>query len=405
MADVQVIGGGFSGCSAAYFLMRASHRVRLVETGERLGGMLETLSTPYGPVERAANALISNATLERVAADLGITLVPALKTSRKRYIYRDGRLRRWPISLASTARVLGLALPLRFSNKVSPLAPQPRESLQAWGERALGAEATNFLLAPGLSGVYAGDPREMSASLTVGKLFRARTEAKRLPRGKLRGSVAPLTGMGAWAPAFRRVLELNGTTFARDVIPGVPTVVALPPPQAALFLQDRSPALAAELRKIRMLPIVSVTLFLAPETQAIPGFGCLFPRGQKFRTLGVLANDRIFANRALDSISETWILGGALDPEILKLSDVDLIHLVIEERARLHGLKGRALHTKISRWESAIPHYDLRLEEAVEHLKAMQFRDGLYRLFGTYLGDLGLGTVLHRASELAKEFP
>lgn len=403
MAEVQVIGGGFSGLSAAYFLMCASHKVRIVEKDARLGGLIDTIATPYGPYETAANALVANAVVEGAAADLGITLVPALKSARKRYILRDKRLRRWPLRPRATLRVLGAALPLRLG-RASPLAPRPRESVLAWGERALGREATRYLLVPALAGIYAGDPTQLSASLILGRFFRQDRQRK-APAGRLRGSVTPLTGMGAWAPAFRRALELNRCVFTSEVASGLPTVVAAPPPAAAELLSERAPALAAELRKIRMLPIVSVTLFFPPETAGIPGFGCLFPKEEGFRALGVLANDRIFPGRAIDSISETWLLGGALDPEAPRLSDREALDLVLAERARLHGLRARVLLSRVTRWNSAIPHYDLALEEAVEHLRELRFREGIYRLFGTYLGELGLGSVLLRASELPREFP
>lgn len=403
MADVQVVGGGFSGLSAAYFLLCAGHRVRIVETGPRLGGMLDTQQTPYGPYETAANALIANALVESTAADLGIQLVPAQKSARKRFILRDKRLRRWPLRTMASLRLLGLALPMRLG-RTSPLAPRAQETVKDWGHRALGREATEYLLTPALSGIYAGDPSQLSASLTVGKFFRPRRE-RRLPRGKLRGSVAPLAGMGAWAPAFRRVLELNHCVFSPTAVTGLPTVVALPPPAALRFLDGRAPALAAELRKIRLLPIVSVTVFFPPETAGIPGFGCLFPRQEGFRALGVLANEKIFPGRARDSISETWLLGGALDPEISRLTDQELVQLVLAERAKLHGLRPRLLLSRVTRWESAIPHYDLALENAVDHLRALEFREGHFRLFGNYLGELGLGSILARAAALPKEFP
>lgn len=401
MAEVQVVGGGFSGLSAAYFLMCASHRVRIVEMAPRIGGLIDTQQTPYGPFETAANAMIANEVVERVAADLGITLTPALKTARRRYILRDKRLRRWPLRPAASLRVLGLA-PALLGRTVSPLAPREGETIREWGNRALGREATSYLLSPALAGIYAGDPDQLSASLTVGKFFRRR---HRLPRGNLRGSVAPLTGMGAWAPAFRRVLELNRCTFASEAVPGLPTVVALPAYAALRFLEGRAPALEAELRKIRMLPIVSVTVFFPPETAGIPGFGCLFPRKEGFRALGVLANDRIFPGRARDSIAETWLLGGALDPEVIKLSDQEILQLVLNERAKLHGLRPRVLLSRVTRWEAAIPHYDLGLESALSNLRHLHFREGPYRLFGNYLGELGLGSILASAAELPKEFP
>lgn len=402
MAEIQVIGGGFSGLAASYFLACRGHKVRLVEKSNRIGGLIDTLQTPYGPVETAANAVIANATVEQVAADLGLELVPAQRTARRRYIYRDGRLRRWPLRLASTVRLLGLALPAGLG-RATPLAPRAGESVLAWGHRALGEEATRYLLCPALSGIYAGDPSRLSASLTVGKLF-GRRRKERPPRGRLRGSVAPREGMGAWAPAFLHVILANGGKIVSSPEHGLPTVVALPPPAAEAFLRERAPALAGELRKISMVSLLSATAFFSPETAPIPGFGCLFPRGQGFRARGVLANEQIFPGRARDSIAETWIFGGTEDPEILRLSDADLIELLARERARLHGLKARLLHAKVSRWPDAIPHYDLALEDAAENLRALEYREGLYRVFGTYCGDLGLGQVLYRASELAREY-
>lgn len=402
MAEMQVIGGGFSGLAAGYFLACKGHQVRVVERSSRIGGLLDTIQTPYGPVETAANALVANYVVENTAKDLGIELVSTQRAARRRYIFREGRLRRWPLRLVSTLRLIGMGLPVRFG-RISPLAPRPRESVLEWGHRAIGAEATKYLLCPALSGIYAGDPARLSASLTVGKLFQSR-KAARPEKGRLRGSVAPAGGMHLWAPAFRHTIVANGGVFVPDSIPGIPTVVALPPPAAAHYLSERAPALASELRKIRMVPLLSATIFLAPETQAIPGFGCLFPQGEGFRTLGVLANDNIFPGRARDAISETWILGGINDPEALKLSDAQLMDLIAKERAKLHGLRGRILHHRISRWPEAVPHYDLALEEAVENLKALEFRDGVHRIFGTYFGELGLGNVLYRASELAKEY-
>lgn len=401
MAEIQVLGGGFSGLAVSYFLACRGHKVRLVEKNERVGGLIETLHTPYGMVETAANAVIANATVEATAKDLGIELVKAQRAARRRYIYRDGRLRRWPLRLAPTLRLLGLALPAGLG-RLPALAPKEKESILDWGYRTIGEEATRYLLCPALSGIYAGDPALLSASLTVGKLFGVRSK-KRPPRGELRGSIAPREGMGVWATAFRKVIEANGT-IVKNPEPGIPTIVCLPPPAAAHFLSERAPALASELRKITMVPLITITAFFPPETAPIPGFGCLFPRKEGFRALGVLANNQIFPGRTVDSTAETWIYGGLLDPEILSLDDSQLLDLLQRERAKLHGLKARLLLSRITRWPEAVPHYDLTLEQALGNLRTLHFREGIYRVFGTYCGDLGLGQVLYRASEVAREY-
>lgn len=401
-ADIQVIGGGFAGLSLAYFLTKRGKKVRLVETGARLGGLLDTKETPYGLAETAANALLSNALVERTAAELGIELVPAQATARRRYIFRGGKPRRFPLSAAASARFFGETVPRFFFARRS-LAPRPRESIRAWGERCIGAEATEYLLIPGLSGIYAGNPNELSASLILSRFFGA-ARGPRVPKGKLRGSVAPVNGMGAFPRAFRMALETAGTQFSDYAEEGLPTIVALPPPRAAEFLRERAPLLAAQLASIEMVSIASATVFLPEQTKGIEGFGCLFPRPEGYRVLGILANDRIFPNRVKPGFrSETWIFGGAGDPAIVSMSPEEIRALILAERTRLFGA-APIVHAEVNRWPGAIPHYSLHLEEALRRLEEIQFRENNYTLFGTYLGDLGLARVLLRAEALSQEF-
>jgi oxygen-dependent protoporphyrinogen oxidase len=364
-----------------------------------MGGMVDTLDTPYGLVERAANAVIASALVEEVAAEIGVELVPALPSARRRFIYREGAARRWPLRSEASLRLLRSFAP-RFLLRRATLAPKPGESVADWGQRTLGEEATQYLLAPALNGVYAGDPKQMSATLILGRLFAA--ERPRIPRGKWRGSVAPRTGMREWPARFRAFLEAKGVLFVHEPAE-IPTLVALPPPQAAAFLHDRAPLLAEHLRQIRMLPLASVTAFYPPG--GLVGFGCLFPRPEKFSARGVLFNDCIFPGRvAAGARSENWIFGGAQDWAAAQVSDSVLLERLRQDRARLMGVDTEPFDSHVTRWPKAIPHYDLTLERVIGELRSMQFREGPYELFGTYLGDLGLGRVLARARETARRY-
>ena len=402
-ADIQVIGGGFAGLSVAYFLAKRGKKVRIVESGPRVGGLLNTVETKYGLAETAANALLSNALVERTAAELGIELVPAQASSRRRYIFRRGKPRRFPLAAAASARFFGETVPRFFFARRS-FAPRPRETIRAWGERCLGAEATEYLLIPGLGGIYAGDPDHLSASLILGRFF-GTAKGARVARGKLRGSVAPREGMGAFPLAFRRALEESGTQFSDYAEEGLATIVALPPPRAAEFLHERAPLLAAQLKAIEMVSIASATVFLPAQTKGIEGFGCLFPRAEGYRVLGILANDRIFPNRVKPGFrSETWIFGGATDASILEKSPDEIRALILAERTRLFG-EAPVVHAEVNRWPAAIPHYSITLEDALQRLREINFRENNFTLFGTYLGDLGLARVLARAEALSQEYP
>lgn len=390
---VQIIGGGFSGLALAYFSVKAGKRVRLVEASDRCGGILRTVETEYGLVETAANALLSNKLVEVVAKDLGLSLVATLPAAKKRFIFRRGRPRRWPLSGVATMRLLADTAP-KFFTRRSALAPRPRETIAGWGMRCIGREATEYLLVPALSGIYAGRSEDLSASLILSRFFRK----NHVPRGKLKGSVAPLPGMGEWGKAFTEFLRRHDVEFATSALEGMPTIVALPPPRAREFLHGKAPKLEAALAKVEMLPLVSVTCFFPAASPGLEGFGCLFPRTEGFRVLGLLANDCIFPGRVKKARSETWIFGGATDRKILELSDEEIIQLIAKEREKIFGIETVMLHHVISRWPEAVPHYNLGLEQM---LSDTPLTENNYTLFGTYLGDLGLARVLAKAAELA----
>src|SRR5262245_18748812 len=99
---ITVVGSGFSGLSAAYFLSKAGFAVEVYEKATRVGGLLDTMSTPHGLIETAANGIVTTPLVENMARDIGVNLLKPLKSSRKRYIFRRGRPHRWPMDIPET---------------------------------------------------------------------------------------------------------------------------------------------------------------------------------------------------------------------------------------------------------------------------------------------------------------
>ena len=103
MKRVTIVGGGFSGLTTAYFLARDGVPVTLVEKHERLGGFIDTLETPHGLVETAASGIRNSGRLEQLCRELEVELVGTKKESRRRYLFRNGRPRQWPLGIAERA--------------------------------------------------------------------------------------------------------------------------------------------------------------------------------------------------------------------------------------------------------------------------------------------------------------
>jgi oxygen-dependent protoporphyrinogen oxidase len=361
--------------------------------------LIRTIETEHGPVETAANGIRNSVRLEAMCADLGVPLIPTRREASARFIFR-GQPRRFPLSAAEV-----LKLGFRFAASATSLRPRPFETITVWGRRVIGDAATDFFLAPALGGIYAGDPEKLSASLIFGRAtLPVHLETTRPMKPKLHGTVAPPNGMQQLIDGLRRYLEHAGVAFNFNsnvqLEPGEPSVVCTSAIAAAECLIKVAPELCASLRQIEMMPVVTVTCQYEPAAAKLKGFGCLFPRNEGFRARGVLFNECIFAGRG-PAHSETWIFGGALDPDIVQLGDSQLIELIASERQRLYGEHSKTIGIHITSWPEALPHYSIELERILTQLPAPPANVGLA---GNYLGRIGLAKLIERAAFVAGKF-
>ena len=400
MPTITVVGAGFSGLATAYFLIKRGFKVRIVEKSNRAGGLIETLQTEHGLVEKAANGILCSAKLETIAEDVGVPLLTTQREGRKRFIYRS-KPRQLPLNVFEM-----LKTGARVGTHATSLSPRPLESIGEWGRRVGGGAATDYLLIPALGGIYAGDPERLSASLIFGKAkLPDHLRTNQPEKGKLHGTVAPPQGMQQLTDGLRAWLEQAGAEFVFNVDSidvGVqdPIVICLSANTAADVLCDLAPELNQALCGIEMLSLVTVTAFYQPDAAKVNGFGCLFPRDQGFRARGVLFNNSIFEGRG-PAHSETWIFGGALDADIIELRDNQFRDLIAAERERFYGKRDELLALYINRRPKAIPHYTIELEKILTTLPAPPAN---VALVGNYLGRIGLAKLIERAAVVADEF-
>lgn len=384
MKPITIVGAGFSGLSLAYYLNREGVPVRIVEKSARAGGLISSRRETHGLVETAANALLADQNVEDLFADLQLRFADREIFRRRRYIFWE-KPRRWPLSLFTTLKMIRFYLPGH--------RPKPEETVNDWAERVINAQFSERLLAPALRGVYAGDPEQMSASLSLAAIF---SSGK---KGKLRGSVAPRGGMGELISTLEVRLKNSGVpieygrSFALADPIKDPVVLCTSAWAAADIVGSHDSNLAARLKTCESLPLITVTAFFEHRAQELKGFGVLFPQAQGFQALGVLFNDCIFSSRSSHR-SETWIFGGA--DQSHDLSDEQIRQAILRDRLRF-GLGDKPLSLHITRWPRALPHYTVAWEKT---LRALEVKPPLY-LHGNYLGALGLARIQQRSKDLA----
>jgi protoporphyrinogen/coproporphyrinogen III oxidase len=467
--DAIIIGAGLSGLVAAYRLQRLGRNVLLLESSNRIGGVMQTIDADGFLLEKGPNSLRGTHEFLDLVEELG--LMAELITADPRapaYVFTNGQLHAVPMSplalvktkLISNAAKLRL---LREPFVVPPLGGMvvasagippkggttnaiPEESIASFVRRRLGHEVLDKLVAPFLSGVYAGDPEQLSVQACFPKLVEFESEAGSIMRGAWRAarsrkqqparrSLRPyrlcgfqrglqtlpqrlarelganlLTGAqvtniqinnASGAARFVITIEESGATKTLD---SAALVMATPAYVAAQLLAKPAPDVAVLVGAVSYVSLVSVPLAYQAEQVArqLDGFGFLAPRSAGLRTLGSIWNSSLFAERAPAGwLLTTNYIGGATDPAAINLSDEELIRIVQNDLSKVLGIIGEPRQLPITRYERAIPQYNLGHAARVAKLEATLHNHPGLHLAGNYLRGVSLGDCIKQAEALA----
>jgi oxygen-dependent protoporphyrinogen oxidase len=376
---------------------------------------------------------------------LGAALRWASDTSNRRYVVRRGALVPLPTSpLAFVGtRLFSPAAKLALLREpfVKPAAAGVEESIAAFVRRRLGAEFLDYAIDPFVAGIYAGDPEQISVPAAFPKLHALEQRWGSLIRGQLLGaaerrrqtSVAKNSarsfsfdgGMQVLTDALAagvqprldtRVTRLTrraegGFTLhaeqqgAATAWPARAVVLALPADGAAALLREHAADAAAALDEIRYAPVASVasTYAGAGIAHALDGFGCLVPRQEQRRVLGVLFSSAMFDGRAAPGNALlTTFIGGLRQPELPGRPEAEIAALAHAEHAALLGAKQAPLFQHVTRWPRAIPQYTLGHLGRVARAEAVQrVLPGLF-FSANWRGGVSVGDCIqggHRSAE------
>jgi oxygen-dependent protoporphyrinogen oxidase len=434
-----VAGGGIAGLAAALEFQKSSPEVLVVDPSDRPGGVMRTDHVSGFVIERGPNTTQVKAPMLAFLQQMGLDDQPVAAESagRRRYFYRGGELVRVPDSPVAFVRSPLLTGKGKLRLLAEPLIRRrdaTSESVSEFIGRRLGDQAASRLVGPFLTGVYAGDERELgieavfptlvgherrSGSIAIGMVAGAVASAfGRGPAKGLRGSFSAVNGMGPFARTLTErlleppALESRVTGIRRDgdawmVFISGPggaqrlrtrnVVIACPATQAAEILRGVDTELATALEQIDYAPIVGVPLGVTPSgvRKQIDGFGFLVPHQDQISLLGCLYMSRLFAGRAPEGRELLQcILGGTHWREAIDQPDDVLLKKLHADLDQIVGLRDEPETLAVTRVRNAIPQPGRNHVRLVGEIRArLRGLPGL-ELAGAYLDGISVSDAL-----------
>lgn len=394
--DVVVVGAGITGLTCAYRLKKLGFDVLVLESGDRIGGVIRSHTINDHLVESGPNSLLPTEHTFEFLEELGLLqdLVEATPKS-PRYIVVNGQMKTvpfGPMSFGGMFRALGEP----FVRTKSGGKEMADESIASFFRRRFGSEVHDRLVAPFVAGIYAGDTEKLSIGATFPRMLEVEREYGSLMTGMLRGKSKSRKQTepahlekkrrASRIASFPQGLEVlprriaegltirfnsSGIRIGADVHPRA-TVVTAPAYRAAEIFQETNPEIATALNAIEYAPIVVAATSLPLEglTESHRGFGFLVAKGERLNMLGTVFNSALFADRSPNNrLLLTSFLGGATKPEAFDWPDQRVWDVVCSELKQVLKSSMAPEPVALFRYRRAIPQYTLGHKARVAALR------------------------------------
>lgn len=425
MREVVVVGSGISGLSVAYRLKKKGYDVVVYEKDDEIGGTVKTRKEGGYLYELGPQTLLADEEVLNFVRELGLKPTKASENAKYRFIYKKGKLIPLPLTPLQFLTTPLISMGSKF-RVLKDLFSEPVEedmSVAEFVRKRFGEEFLNYIVAPFLSGVYAGDPEKLSLKYATPKLYqiqkkygsliKAFVKEKRVaPKGQL---ISFEGGLSELINALTKELEVHKENvvlrmrkfedhFKLDVrgkkVEAKSVVVASPAYTSSYLLKEISFSASEEFDKIDYPPIVVVNVGLKGR---IPeGFGFLVPRVEGKRILGAMFMSKLFPGRAPEGRELLSVfLGGATDREVIELSEEEIIATVERELNEILNIESIDF-IKVYKWKRAIPQYNVGYEKYLNLAKEIE-KDypGLF-LTGNWLYGVSMGDCIRASNEVVK---
>lgn len=437
--SIGVLGAGISGLTIAYTLQQKGAEVTVYEKNGQPGGVMQTVHQNDWIVEAGPNTLLIRKQeiwdlIEKL--NLNERVVKPGPEAKKRYIVRNGQLCAAPMSLVDFIKTDLLSTSAKWRLFKEPFItgnPDENESVAGFIRRRLGREVLDYGVNPFVSGIYAGDPKQLSMKHTFSTLYELEKNYGSLTKGFFkrekktnkaeRALVSFDNGLQVLpktlAAELGNALKLNTPVHQISRSPSGWTLQAgndtrhhdalvstVPAYQLADIWSDKkSQQSVSQLTDIPYAPMSVLALGFKKEQVDHPldGFGILIPEKEDYSFLGCLFSSTLFPHRAPgDHVLLTCFIGGARAPAMATGSTEALLNNLLPELQQLLNIQSAPVFHHHTFWQRAIPQYTVGYDHFLQSMDQIESANPGLFLAGNYRGGVSVPDCIMNGLETAE---
>ncbi len=432
--SIVIIGGGISGLALGAYIKDGGFNSIILEKDDRVGGKIKTQQRDGFTFDIGANTTSTNIALEELVKILGIddqVIRPGDKAG-KRYILKKNKLKKVSPKpkdiLFSNLLSLGAKWQLFTERYKKPKEEFEDESVGAFFERRFGREIVDRVINPVISGIYAGDPYQLSVQSVFPKLLEyeqqygsitkaLKAERKHLPKREVisfkNGMTSLVEGLVNYIGKenilngmnVQKVTPLDNGQFAIDLLQAgnnyeiVADVVVFATPSnvTANFLRPISEDMA-NLLQLAYPKVLVLTLGFPKQAikKPLDGFGFLNPKIEGKSFLGATANSSFLSDRAPDNQELfTLYIGGTGNQGDLEKQ----VPQAISEFKKIMKINAEPSFQNQFIWEEAIPQMEVGHHNLVEGLEFFEKNMNNIYVLGNYRHGLSVADCVAGAKK------
>lgn len=437
---VIIAGAGLSGLTIAYELQKKGIPYQLMEAAPQAGGVIKSMHVDGYELDAGPNSI--GATAETIAfiEELGLNdlLMEASAASKNRFLVRNGQLHAvspHPLKILRSDYISAAAKFRLFTERFRKARTEKgEETVSSFVNRRFGREIAAYLFEPVLSGIYAGNPDNLSVQEVLPMLPEWEQKYGSVTAGlmknmKAMGGRRIVAFKGGNAVLSERLLSLlTGPVRYNCAITGVTkgatdyivqynedghtgmlnadrVIFTTPAYSSAAAIAALDAPLSEALNNIHYPRMGVLHLGFGEEAlaKAPAGFGFLVPHAAKKHFLGAICNSAIFPSRAPEGKALfTIFTGGAMQEQLFEQLGVEqLQEQIVREFMALLGLQTAPELQRFSEWKKAIPQLNTGHAEIRRQIKAFEQRYPGIQLAGNYVSGVAVPVIIKAAKDLA----